>query len=77
MAGMIESIKKHLRSHSGVVRAPLSYITKKTIIVQTHGNYPMYATPDDNIITMKLHLPPEKNKLLIEHDTQSITACTA
>ena len=37
MAGMMESIEKYIRSHCGVVRAPLAYIIRKTITVQTYG----------------------------------------
>ena len=50
MAGMMESIKENLRSCHGVMKAHLAYIVRKTIIVQTYGDYP-------------LHLPPSKNKL--------------
>ena len=64
MEGMMESIKKYLRSCHGKMRAPLAYIIRKTIIVQTDGDYLMYATPDDEMIARMLHLPPEKNKLL-------------
>ena len=56
-AGMIESIKEYLRLHCGVIQAPLAYIIRKTITVQTHGDYPMYATPDDEMIARMLHLP--------------------
>ena len=31
----------------------------------------MYVTPDNKIITRMLHLPPDKNKLHMEHDVQS------
>ena len=34
----------------------------------------MYATLDDEMITRMLHLPKDKNKLLLEHDGQSIRA---
>ena len=33
IAGMMESIKEYLKSCCGVVRAPLAYIIRKTIIV--------------------------------------------
>ena len=46
----------------------LTYIIRKSITVQTYGKYPMYATPDDEMITKMLHLPPDKNKLLSEKD---------
>ena len=35
----------------------------------------MYATHDNEIIARMLHLPPEKNKLPLEHDDQSLRAC--
>ena len=44
-AGMIESIEEYLRSHHGVVRAPLAYVISKSITVQTCHDYPKYATP--------------------------------
>ena len=70
MAETMESIKEYLRSHHGVVRAPLAYIIRKTITVQTYDEYPMYATPDDEMITRILLLPLDKNKLLPEKDVQ-------
>ena len=48
--------------------APLAYIIRKTITVQIYGDYPKYAAPDNEMITMILHLPPDKNRL---HDGQS------
>ena len=60
MVGMVESIKEYLRTQYGVVRAPLSYIIRKTITVQTMGDYPMYATPDSKMIARMIHLPPNK-----------------
>ena len=44
MAGMMESINKYLRSSHDVVRAPLIYVTRKTITVQTYGDYFKYVT---------------------------------
>ena len=44
----------------------------KTWIVQTCGDYPWYVTPDDEMIASMLYLPPDKNKLLLEHKTSSI-----
>ena len=40
------AIEKYLRSHLGVVRAPLVYITRKTIKVQMYDDYPRYTTSD-------------------------------
>ena len=77
MVGIMEAIKEILRSCHGIIKAPLAYIIGNTIIVKTYDNYPMYATPDEKMITRMLHLPPEKNKLLLEYDAQSARACTA
>ena len=63
MAGMVEAIQEYLRLHGDVVRAPLAYVIRKTITVQTYGDYPMYVTPDDEMITRILHLPSDKNKV--------------
>ena len=60
MTGMMESIKEYLRSHHGVVKAPLAYLIRKTISIQTMGDYPTYATPDDKMIARMLHLHPDK-----------------
>ena len=43
-----------------VMRAPLAYIIRKTIIVQIYGDYPKYATPNDEMIVRMLHLPKTK-----------------
>ena len=73
MAGMMESIKEYLLSCHGVIRAPLTYIIRKTITVQVYGDYPQYVTPDNKIITMMLHLPPGKKKLHNKQSAQSVT----
>ena len=57
MAVMMEAIKEYLRSCHGVIWAPLASIIRKTIKVQTYGDYPMYATPDNEMIMRMLHLP--------------------
>ena len=77
MAGTMESIEEYLRSCHGVVRAPLAYIIMKSITVQTYGEYPMYATSDNEMIARMLHLLPDKNKLLHEKDVQRVQVCTA
>ena len=77
MARMMEATEEYLRSCQGVMRAPLAYIIRKTILVQTYDEYPKYATPDDEMIARMLHLPPDKNKLLQEQDSQTAKACTA
>ena len=77
IAGMMEAVKEYLRSHQGVMKAPLAYIIMKTMLVQTYGKYLMYATPDDEMIVRMLHLPPDKNKLLQEGDAQTAKAHTA
>ena len=50
----------------------LAYIIRMSITVQTYGEYPMYATTDDEMIARMLHLPPDKNKLLPEKDVQRV-----
>ena len=72
LAGTMESIKEYLSSCLGVIQAPLSFAIRKTIIVQTYGNYPTYTTPDDEMITRMLQLPKEKNKLL--HETNAFNS---
>ena len=67
----------NLRSHWGVVRAPLAYVIRKTIIVLIYGDYPKYATPENEMITRMLHLPPDKNKLHNEQSVQSVMEHTA
>ena len=74
MAGMMEAIKEYLRSHCIVMRAPLAYIIRKTIQVQTYDEYLMYATPDNKMITRMLHLPPDKTKILLDSYIQSTKA---
>ena len=46
MAGMMKAIIEYLRSHHGVLRKPLAYVIRKTILVQTYGDYPKCATPE-------------------------------
>ena len=60
--------EKYLRSCHGVVQVPLAYIIRKTMTVQTYGDYPSYATPDDEMIARMLHLPSDKNKVHNETD---------
>ena len=72
MAGMMEAIEEYLRLHHGVVRAPLAYIIRRTMTVQTYGNYPMYATPDVEMIARMLHLPSDKNKVHKVQSSQSV-----
>ena len=73
MAGTIEAIKEYLRLHHQVDWAPLAYVIRKTITVQTYGDYPPYATPDDKMIARMLQLPPDKNKM---HNKQSALSVT-
>ena len=78
MAGTMEAFMEYLRLCCGVIMAPLAYVIRKTITVQTYSVYPMYATPDDEMITRTLHLPPDRNKVhnkqsaksVIEHTTE-------
>ena len=41
------------------------------------GDYPTYATPDDNMIARMLHLPPDKNKLVSEKNAHKVHDHTA
>ena len=77
MASMMESIKEYLRSHCCIIKAPLAYVIRKSIIVQTYDEYFMYSTSDDEMITRMLHLPPDKNNLLLENDVQRVQVCIA
>ena len=74
---MMESIKEYLSACCGVIKAPLAYIIRKIITVQTNGDYPMYATPDDKMIAKMLHLPLSKNKLLLESSANKVQYHTA
>ena len=65
MAGMMEAIKKYIWSHPGVVRTPLAYIIRKIITVQTYGDYPIYATPDDEIIARYYTCPQTRTRCTI------------
>ena len=77
MKGTIEAIKEYLRSCHGVERAPLAYIIRKTIIVQSYGDYARHTTPDAKMIAKMLHMPTEKNKLLSKYDASSVKEHTA
>ena len=57
-------------------KAPLAYIIRKTITIQAYGDYPTYATPDDEMIARMLHLPPNKNKLLLGSSADRVQDCT-
>ena len=63
MAWIMEAINEYLRSCCVIVRAPLAYIIRKTIIVQTYCNYHKCATPDEEMIARMLHLPLDMKKL--------------
>ena len=77
MARMMEAIKEYLRSHHGVIRSPLAYIIRKTIIVQTYTDCQRYATPDNEMIIRMLQLSPDKNKLPLGHEANSVKEHTA
>ena len=70
IARTIVSIKEYFRSYVCVVRVPLASIIKKTKTVQTYGDYPKYAAPDDKMITRMSHLPQERLKN--EQSAQSV-----
>ena len=63
-AGTMKSIKEYLRACCGIIKAHLTYLIKRTITVQTMGDYPTYATPDDEMIASMLYLLQHQNKLL-------------
>ena len=73
MAGIMEAIKEYLRSH-GVMRAAV-YVIGETTVVQTYGNYPWYATPDDDMIARMLDLFQDKNQHGIESQASFIKEC--
>ena len=50
-------------------------MAKKTITVQTYGDYPKYATPDDKMMVRMLHLTLDKNKLHGKKSAQSVKEC--
>ena len=70
--GNMEAIEKYLRSCHSVIRAPLAYVIRKTILVKTYGDYPKYATPDNEMFVRILHLPLDTNKLHNEISAQSV-----
>ena len=72
MAEIMEAIKEYLRLHHAIMRAPLAYVIRKPIIVQAYSDYHRYMNPDNEIITRVFHLPPDKNKLLIEKKASSV-----
>ena len=73
MVGMIEANEEYIRSCHGMEKAPLAYIIRKTVVVQTYGPYPWYATPHDNMITKMLQLPKKQNRLCSELDANNYT----
>ena len=77
MEGTMESIKEYLRSYHGVMRAPLAYIIRKTIIVQIYCDYHKYVSLDNAMIARMLHLPPDKNMMHNKQSTQSVKEHTA
>ena len=60
MAGMIESIKKYLRSCCGLVGAPLAFAIMITILVKIYYDSPKYATSENETIARMLHLPQDR-----------------
>ena len=72
MTAVMEITEEYHRLYCGVVRAPLSDIIRNNIIVQTYDDYPRYVIPDNEMITMMLHLPLDKNKLLTEKEVSSV-----
>ena len=60
MPGMIKTIKEKLRSHQCVVKSSSSI------------NHQENHSPDNDMITRMSHLPPDENKLLLEHNIHSV-----
>ena len=50
----------------------MAYITRKTVNVQTYGDYPSYATTDDKTVTRLLHLLSNNNKVHNEQSALSV-----
>ena len=65
MAGMMETIKEYFRSCNSVVRAPLAFLIRKTIIVKTYSDFSKHVTFDDKMMIKMLHLSQDKNKYLL------------
>ena len=57
LTALMVFIKEYLISCYGIRRTSLAYIIRKTIIVQTYGDYPKYATTNDKMIIRMVHLP--------------------
>ena len=79
MAGTMESIKEYIRLLLCVVRMPLAFVTRKTITVQTYGDYSKYETPDNKMITRMLHLTPTRISCTmskVHNPSRSIQRCT-
>ena len=74
---MMESIEEFLRAYHGVLNAPLSYVIRKTITVQTYVDYLTYASQDNEMIARMLHLPSHKNKLQLESSADKVMDCMA
>ena len=53
---------------------PLVHIIRKIIVVQAWDDYAWYVAPDDEMITMMLHLP--QDKICIESMANSIKEYT-
>ena len=68
----MEAIEEYLVSCCGVIRVPLAYDIRKTIIVQSYGNYPKSATHEDEMIARILYLMQEKNWLQNEQSAESV-----
>ena len=77
MTGTMDAIKGYFRSHHDVSRALLACIVWKTTTVQNHCDYLKYVTSDGEMIPMMLHLPPDMNKLLLEHNVYLVKECMA
>ena len=60
-----------------MLKAPLAYLIRKIILVQTYNVYPKNMIHDDEMIARMLHLLLDKNKLLGGKSVQSVKKHTA
>ena len=59
IVGIEEVIEEYLGSCFGVKKAPLAYIIRKAIVLESYGCYPWYEPLDYELIVRMFHLPIE------------------
>ena len=77
MVGKMEAIREYFRSFHDVIRAPLTYVTRKITVIQTYVDYCRYAMPDDEMIIKMLNLSADKDSPSLESQSSSIKEHTA